>query len=281
MLRPLALFLVTAAGLAAFLSLVIGLGWLRLMAGRHQASATADGGTTSSAPDSVSGGGGVATRPAAAPATQPATRPAEPTLAPPPAVTAAPPAAAAATLVGVDDATRGAWTGRYGRRGHLLAMDGAAARRLPAGVDAAMAGSQLYVWSPVTTDPRGLSTPEAPAVLTAGQWFAWDQFALDLDLRAAGGGGLHVALYLLDWDTDARAQRLDVVDPASGAVLLSRTDELPPRPVRGPAAVRPRGAAVHEGRRGQLHAVRRVLRRPAAGGGRRPVTPPMAHYKRL
>ena len=34
-----------------------------------------------------------------------------------------------------------------------------------------------------------------------------------------------VALYLLDWDSDARVQRLEVVDAETGATLSTRTDE--------------------------------------------------------
>ena len=94
---------------------------------------------------------------------------------------------------------------------------------LPAGVVMSMAHSHLYIWSPVTTDRRGLSIPADPPRLSAGQWFSWDQFSLDLDLRGRGEP-FQVALYLLDWDSDSRAQRLDVTDAETGALLLSRSD---------------------------------------------------------
>jgi hypothetical protein len=95
---------------------------------------------------------------------------------------------------------------------------------LSPGVSMAMDRSHLYLWSPVTADPRGLSVPANPSRQSAGQWFSWDHFSLDLDLRGRGED-LQVALYLVDWDSDARAQRLEVTDGESGVVLLSRSDE--------------------------------------------------------
>ena len=130
---------------------------------------------------------------------------------------------AAAALVGVDDHSRGGWVRRYGARGFSVATAGEP-RRLPPGVQLTMLASHFYPWSPVTTDPRGLNVPDDPPRRTAGQWFAWEQFSLDVDLREAGRS-YQVALYLLDWDSDARAQRLDVTDAATGAVLLTRTDD--------------------------------------------------------
>jgi len=130
---------------------------------------------------------------------------------------------ARASLLRVDDESSGGWVGRYGKRGYSVAMAGEPTS-LPAGVLMSMARSHLYIWSPVTTDRRGLSIPADPPRLSAGQWFSWDQFSLDLDLRGRGEE-LQVALYLLDWDTDARAQRLEVTDAETGAVLLIRSDE--------------------------------------------------------
>lgn len=134
---------------------------------------------------------------------------------------------AQASLLRVDDDSAGAWVGRYGKKGYSLAIPGEPTR-LPPGVLMSMDHSHLYIWSPVTTDRRGLSIPPNPpqlsTLISIGQWFSWDQFSLDLDLRGHRED-FQIALYLLDWDSDARAQRLDVTDAATGAVLLSRSDE--------------------------------------------------------
>lgn len=133
------------------------------------------------------------------------------------------PAHAQAALLRVDDDSAGGWVGRYGKRGYSVAMAGAPTS-LPPGVLMSMAGSHLYIWSAVTTDRRGLSLPADPPRLSAGQWFSWDQFSLDLDLRGSDKP-FQVALYLLDWDSNARAQRLEVMDDENGKLLLSRSDE--------------------------------------------------------
>jgi hypothetical protein len=139
------------------------------------------------------------------------------------AAVALPAQGASASLLRVDDTTQGGWVGRYGKAGFYVAMAGATPH-LPPDVQATMDRSQFYNWSPVTTDLRALSIPEDPPHRSAGQWFYWDHFSLDLDLGGANKS-CQVGLYLLDWDSDSRAQGLEVMDAASGHVLLSRTDE--------------------------------------------------------
>lgn len=129
---------------------------------------------------------------------------------------------ARASLLRVDDATRGSWIGHYGTLGYQLAMPGAP-KLLPPDVRLTMHGGQLYEWSALTTDPRGLSLPGDPAHFSAGQWFSWEHFWIDLDLGR--DRTCQVALYLLDWDSDARVQQMEVLDAEGAAVLLRRTDD--------------------------------------------------------
>src|SRR4051794_13135021 len=230
----------TAAALAVFLGLFVGLGVLQIV--RDQAVADAHAGGSAAQP-STQPDANLADEPATdqtgptqmAPASRPAYAPTAqntpalldaPAAEPPPAPVA--PAAAvrqaSASLLGVDDHSRGGWVGRYGKRGYSVAMAGSTPR-LPPGVELTTDRGQLYIWSPVTTDPRGLSVPETPSRLSAGQWFAWDHFSLDLDLRRGTRQDYQVALYLMDWDSDARVQQLEVADAESGGVLFTRTDE--------------------------------------------------------
>lgn len=131
--------------------------------------------------------------------------------------------AASATLLTVDNQCGGNWVGRYGTQGFMLAAAGAAPQ-LPPGVRAKVLRGTYYTWSSPTTDPRAPTLPAAEAGRrVAGQWFAGDSVLLDIDLRD-GHQPYDVALYLLDWDSDSRVQRLDVTDAASGAVLMSRVD---------------------------------------------------------
>jgi hypothetical protein len=232
------LALMTAVVLAGLLCLFVGIGMLRLggdwTAGSMQTAGPVtrpitgpdDGRQENSADERRDlTAGHPATRPANAPPKPQRAAAEPPAPAPAPLALAAPPAVrpASASLLGVDDHSRGGWVGQYGKRGYWVAMDGSAPH-LPPGVAANQDGSHLYIWSPRTTDQRGLSVPDTPAQLSAGQWFSWDHFSLDLDLRR-GSGEYQVALYLLDWDSDARVQQLEVADAESGAVLLTRTDE--------------------------------------------------------
>lgn len=246
------LVLFTVASLAGFLCLFAGVGMMRLARERaagdtpSSASAPAAGPSLSRADQptrqprepehsvATTGPPGVPT-PADAPGAEPPRRVAPAGLAgtagdrtkpqkPAPVAPAIPEARhATASLLRVDEDSAGGWVGRYGERGYSLAMAGEPTS-LPPGVSMAMARSHLYLWSPVTTDPRGLSVPANPSRQSAGQWFSWDNFSLDLDLRGRGED-LQVALYLVDWDSDARAQRVEVADGESGVVLLSRSDE--------------------------------------------------------
>ena len=59
------------------------------------------------------------------------------------------------------------------------------------------------------------------AVCSTACWFAPTSFTIDINLT---DGQVHqVALYARDWDNGGRQERVDVVDPATGAVLQSKT----------------------------------------------------------
>jgi len=240
--RGLLLALIIVVLLVGILGLIAGVGWLRLMSDRSvtsrsdvQAPAAVDRDSTDPAGSSSDP---AQTRPtanvaaAAPPHTiavvgplTPAAAAGKPKDQPPVAPPAAPllPPAASAALLSVDDQSAGGWVGQYGMQGFYVAMTGAAPH-WPAGVRGNFSGSNLYMWEEQAADVRALSIPQAPSRRSAGQWFAWDHFSLDLDLRGANKS-YQVALYLLDWDSDSRAQRLDVVDADSGNILLTRTDD--------------------------------------------------------
>ena len=76
-------------------------------------------------------------------------------------------------------------------------------------------------WVASTTDVRALDLPDSSSGLAA-TWYSWAAFTVQVDVPA-DGVARQVSLYLLDWDTpNLRAQRIDVLDPATGAVLDSR-----------------------------------------------------------
>ena len=218
----------------ALVALALLVGCLLLFAGVGVWRVTRNGVRVAEQPVPVAAAAPAGPNPTRIAATKPAPRVASTVIAATPiaptSLAAEPPHRAApaggqarASLLRVDDDSAGGWVGRYGKKGYSLAIAGQPTS-LPPGVLMSMNHSHLYIWSPVTTDRRGLSIPANPPQFSIGQWFSWDQFSLDLDLRGRGED-FQVALYLLDWDSDARAQRLDVTDAETGAVLLSRSDE--------------------------------------------------------
>jgi hypothetical protein len=80
-------------------------------------------------------------------------------------------------------------------------------------------GKQDYTWASSSADVRALQYPTGSDRLAA-TWYAVSSFTINLRLT----GGVHrVSLYLLDWDTTIRSERIDVIDADSGATLDSKT----------------------------------------------------------
>jgi parallel beta-helix repeat protein len=127
------------------------------------------------------------------------------------------PGPGSAVFVGTDTTTRGSWRGTYGSAGAVLAT---ASSRLPAGATLTPAGKYNAVWAQNSTDVRALEVPGATGRLAAG-WFSYGSFTVALDLGA--GPPRRVSLYLLDWDRQGRAERIEVRETASGRLLDERT----------------------------------------------------------
>src|SRR5207248_2422365 len=94
------------------------------------------------------------------------------------------------------------------------------ASSLPAYAGVSASGKSDWAWAASTTDVRALQKPGAADRLAAC-WFAGNSFSVDVNLT--DGQAHKVSLYLLDWDTTARAEAVDVLDAATGAVLDSRS----------------------------------------------------------
>jgi hypothetical protein len=83
-------------------------------------------------------------------------------------------------------------------------------------------GYTSFVWSTSTSDPRALQKADPGATdRFAGTIYAATSFTID---ETFGDGKAHtVSVYALDWEGTTRSERIDVVDPATGNVLDSRT----------------------------------------------------------
>jgi hypothetical protein len=116
--------------------------------------------------------------------------------------------------VGFDTGTQGNWPGVYGADGKIIVND---VVNPPGYASVTPSGNLFYVWAASTGDPRALQRQAGGR--TAATWYG---STFDIDV-ATTGGPHRIALYSVDWDGGGRAQRFDVLDGATLAVLDSRT----------------------------------------------------------
>ncbi|MBS1819489.1 MAG: S8 family serine peptidase [Acidobacteria bacterium] len=130
-------------------------------------------------------------------------------------VTVAASAAPQVSFLRSDATTQGSWKGTYGADGYAVVGD---VVTYPSYATMAGTNAASWVWDGAPTDVRALQRTGSGRV--AGTWYAPSAFTIDV---AVSDGAVHqVALYCLDWDQNGRRERIDVVDPASGAVLDTR-----------------------------------------------------------
>jgi subtilisin family serine protease len=129
----------------------------------------------------------------------------------------APPPPTGASFLGANTTTQGAWNTAYGRDGYVIVND---ATSLPSYATVTPVGQSNYTWLSSTTDPRALLRSTGTGRIAA-TWYSASSF--DIDINISDGQSHDVALYAFDFDTNARSQRMDVLDASTGAVLDTRT----------------------------------------------------------
>ena len=129
-----------------------------------------------------------------------------------PASTIAP---AGASYLGTDTTTQGAWTGKYGSTGYLIAND---ANNTPNYATVGLAGDNTYTWAASTADLRALQVSSGASSGIASTYYAANSFTINVNLF---DGNTHkVSIYLLDWDSTVRAETISLID-ANSHVLLN------------------------------------------------------------
>ncbi len=121
-----------------------------------------------------------------------------------------------ASFVTLDSTTQGNWQNAYGGDGYYF-VGGTPA--LPAYAQMAVNGASTYTWTPSTTDIRALLQVNKSSRIAA-TWYSSGVFGFNLNLT---GGSHPVAIYALDYDRSSRAERIDILDGGSNAVLDTRT----------------------------------------------------------
>jgi len=121
-----------------------------------------------------------------------------------------------AIYVGIDTTTQGSWQTSYGADGYSLA---GGPQSLPSyDPSFAVSNAATYTWAKSTSDPRALQTGGTGL---AACWVNGGTFSFDVNLT--DGNTHQVAVYALDWDSNARGETITVVDANSNAVLDTRT----------------------------------------------------------
>jgi hypothetical protein len=134
---------------------------------------------------------------------------------PAPAPTPVPPPPASAAFLGVDATRAGTWRGTYGNEGYAILND---VISYPAYAKVASAGASTWTWIASTTDTRALQRASGSDRLAA----TWYGASFTFDINLTDGATHQLAIYGVDWDSTTRAQRIDVLDASTGAVLDSR-----------------------------------------------------------
>ena len=130
---------------------------------------------------------------------------------------AAPLPAASAAFVTLDTTTQGNWKSKYGADGYSI-VDNSAKSPSYGAITPSLAND--YVWSSSTSDGRALQKGSANDRI-ASAWYASSFFYVDLNFTDHLSH--QVAVYCIDWDALGRAQTVDTLDAATGAVLDSHS----------------------------------------------------------
>jgi hypothetical protein len=123
------------------------------------------------------------------------------------------PVTPAATFVKTDTTTKGNWIGVYGLEGYAIASH---INAPPSYGGAAFSGQTDYIWTSSTTDARALQKEDASDRI-ASVWYSSDYLTIDFNFTDSLAH--RVALYVLDWDNVGRAERIEVINTSSGAVI--------------------------------------------------------------
>ncbi|WP_165071623.1 NPCBM/NEW2 domain-containing protein [Paludisphaera rhizosphaerae] len=124
------------------------------------------------------------------------------------------------------DVRSGVWKNRIGMEASAVAGDSGAYASSSTYISVSGATTQVY--DRASSDPRALDKLQS-ALTTISPWSgysiasAWLGSSFTIDVNLADGKAHEVTLYALDWDSSARAERIDVVDAATGQVLDSRS----------------------------------------------------------
>lgn len=116
-------------------------------------------------------------------------------------------------LARMDTDTKGSWRGVYGTDGFMVIGN---STNFPSYAQGSVTGQSDWTWATNSTDTRCLQKGAA-ADRIAASWQSPNSFTVSINVT---DGRFHqLALYFLDFDRNARAQTVEVLDAATGVVL--------------------------------------------------------------
>ncbi len=121
-----------------------------------------------------------------------------------------------ANLVKQDSTTQGTWNGTYGTQGYDVIGSSSS---LPSYATVTPSGESTYTWAASTTDPRALQTAGGGRI--AAGWYSTSSFTVNVNIT--DGLQHDLELYFVDWDSDARAETVQISDLATGLVLSTQS----------------------------------------------------------
>jgi len=126
-----------------------------------------------------------------------------------------------ATFIQLDTTTQGNWLGVYGADGYSLADAG---QSLPSYDPTFAVQNQLnWTWISGATDPRALETTSEGNRIAAA-WYSPTTFNFDVNLT--DGQAHQVALYILDWDGQGRAETIQIFDASPNQAGLLQQENV-------------------------------------------------------
>jgi len=122
-----------------------------------------------------------------------------------------------AVFVNSDAATQGNWQGTYGADGYSVASS---TQSLPAYASFAPQNQANWTWDANPTDPRALETGIGSARIAA-TWYNNPSF--NFDVNFTDGNAHQLSLYAVDYDSQGRAESVQILDAATEALLDTET----------------------------------------------------------
>lgn len=122
-----------------------------------------------------------------------------------------------AVFIARDTSTGGNWKRFYGSEGYNVIGK---QQLLPNYAQVTPVAKNDWIWTDSTSDTRALLWPSEGGRIAAC-WYSSTAFELNINLT--DGRTHRVAVYLCDWDNNGRAQTVEVINAANGAVLNSQS----------------------------------------------------------